>query len=298
MNRTNVANGVEGMAEPELILPEAGYDVVGSIVLYKTRVEEVRQSIRQFLDIPLKTHLVVIDNSPEAVLPEGSPDADRVTYHFARHNHGYGRAHNIALRAAKSRALYSLIMNTDISYSPDVVLRLKDVLDTRPRAGLAAPRICNVDGSLQHVCRKLPTPANFFLRRFLPGAAVSRRLDDDYELRWWAHDSIQDMPYFQGSFLLVRTDLCNQLGGFDQRFFMYGEDIDLCRRMHAVGETLYVPDVSVEHEYRRMSSRGWRGTWIGICNNARYFNKWGWFFDAERRRVNRELTRRLKGVAG
>lgn len=276
-------------------LPGSDYDVVGSIVTFKTDVEEVAAAIRQFQAAPLKSHLCIIDNSPTP-LPLGHLLNDRVTYHFANRNLGYGRAHNIALRASRGRARYSLVMNTDITYEPGVIVRLKEFLDARPGAGLAGPQVRYPDGSLQHVCRLLPTPANMFLRRFLPGSSWTARADAQYELRFWDHKTIANIPYFQGSFVMLRTELGNQLGGFDERFFLYGEDIDLTRRIHEVAETLYVPDVHITHMYRRYSSRSLLGTWYGIQNNVRYFNKWGWFFDRDRRTINRRTVMSLQSV--
>jgi GT2 family glycosyltransferase len=276
-------------------LPAGDYDVVGSVVLFKTDPLEVAQAIRQFLAVPLKTHLCIIDNSPQSAQRSTDFDDPRVSYHFAGANLGYGRAHNIALRAAQGRSRYNVVMNTDITYSPEVVTRLASFMDANTVAGLAAPKVCYPDGSLQYVCRLLPTPANMFLRRFMPNSAWTERADSAYELRWWDHATIANIPYFQGSFLFLRTQLCNSLGGFDERFFLYGEDIDLSRRIHQVAQTLYVPDVSITHQYRRYSNRSLRGTWYGIQNNSRYFNKWGWFFDAERRRVNRKVIANLGG---
>lgn len=267
-------------------LPEHDFDVVGSIVTFKTDLSEVASSIRQFQAVPLKTHLCIIDNSPSP-LPLQHLLNDRISYYYPGSNLGYGRAHNIALRAARGRARYSLVMNTDITYSPAVVTRLKEFMDARPSAGLVGPQVRYPDGSLQHVCRLLPTPANMFLRRFLPGSSWAERADALYELRWWDHDTVANIPYFQGSFIMLRTELCNTLGGFDERFFLYGEDIDLTRRINQVAETLYVPDVHITHQYRRYSNRSLLGTWYGIQNNSRYFNKWGWFFDRERRSINR-----------
>jgi GT2 family glycosyltransferase len=278
-----------------LVLPPETkkYDVVGSIVLYKTALQEVDQAIRQFLAVPLKTHLCIIDNSPTP-LPSSMYADPRLSYSFMNRNLGYGRAHNIALRAAQGRTRYSLVMNTDIAYSPDTVTRLVDFMKTNPQAGLAAPKILYPDGTLQHVCRLLPTPANLFLRRFLPGSRWTHDADSLYELRRWDHDCVANIPYFQGSFMMLQTALCNRVGGFDERFFLYGEDIDLTRRIHAIAETLYVPDVRITHQYRRYSNRSLLGTWYGIQNNCRYFNKWGWFFDPDRQRINRKVLDTLQ----
>lgn len=273
-------------------LPTDGYDVVGSIVLFNTPTDEIARAIEQFLAVPLKTHLCVIDNSPRPL--SFSLGSTAVSYHFPGTNLGYGRAHNLALRAASGKARYNLIMNTDVQYSKSAVLKLFDFLQKHAKAGLAAPKMLNPDGSLQYVCRLLPTPKDFFLRRFMPTSRWTCRSDYNYELRFWDHDSYASLPYFQGSFLMVRTDLCNEIGGFDERFFMYGEDIDLCRRLYSRSETVYVPDAHVLHEYRRYSSKSLRGTWIGIQNNARYFNKWGWFVDKDRARINESVMLHLR----
>jgi GT2 family glycosyltransferase len=274
-------------------LPAKNYDLVGSIVLFKTPREEIEHSIAQFLRVPLRTHLCVIDNSPQQCLLS-EYDPERVSYFFANRNLGYGRAHNIALRAAARHSPYSLVMNTDVTYAPPVVERLVQFLDAHPEAGLAGPKIRYPDGTLQYVCRLLPTPANMFLRRFAPRSTWTARSDARYELRSWDHDTVANIPYFQASYIMLRTELCNGLGGFDERFFLYGEDIDLTRRIHEVAATLYVPDVYVTHEYRRYSNASLRGTWYGIQNNCRYFNKWGWFFDPGRRRINRRVLAALR----
>jgi len=277
-------------------LPEADYDVVGSIVTYKTDLDEVARAIRQFLAVPLKVHLCVIDNSPKP-LPLHHLLESRTSYYYPNRNLGYGRAHNLAIRASRDRARYNLVMNTDITYSPDVVSRLFRFMNANSTAGLAGPQVHYPDGSLQHVCRMLPTPLNMFLRRFLPRSTWTENADARYELRWWNHQTVANIPYFQGSFIMLRTALCNALGGFDERFFLYGEDIDLTRRIHQVAQTLYVPDVHITHEYRRYSNRSLLGTWYGIQNNCRYFNKWGWFFDPERRAINRKLVQALESCS-
>jgi GT2 family glycosyltransferase len=278
-------------------LPDTGYDVVGSIVTYKTDLDELDTAIAQFLAVPLKLHLCVIDNSPTPLPLRRHAGDPRVSYYFANGNLGYGRAHNIALRASRGRSRFNLVMNTDITYSTDVVRRLVSYMDANPGVGLAGPKVRYPDGSLQYVCRLLPTPANMFLRRFLPGSSWTERADALYELRWWDHESFANIPYFQGSCILLRTDLCNELGGFDERFFLYGEDIDLTRRIHEVAQTVYVPDVHITHEYRRYSIRSLLGTWYGIQNNWRYFNKWGWFFDRERGVINQRVIADLNSRA-
>lgn len=283
-----------------IVLPDTDYDLVGSVVLYNTSLAEVEAAVEQFFApsdrAPHKRHLCIIDNSARP-LPRTSFADDRITYHFANRNLGYGAAHNIALRASMGRSRYSLIMNTDVSYSPDVIPKLESFLDSNASVGLAAPRILYPDGTLQAVCRLLPTPLNIFLRRFFPRSRWAAKLDLDYELQWWHHDTIANIPFLSGSFLLARTDLLLSLGGFDERFFLYAEDVDLCRRIHQISATAYVPDAVITHQFRRHNRHSLRGTWHGLVSHVQYFHKWGWFFDRERREINAQTIERLQRSA-
>ena len=278
-------------------VPGTDYDIIGSVVLYNTPPEELTRAIRQFFAIPYadasKRHLCIIDNSPRP-----SPNAffsdERISYHFPNQNLGYGRAHNLAFRASEGRTKYNLIMNTDVNYAPDVIPALHSYLESHPHAGLAAPKILYPDGRLQPVCRLLPTPWNIFLRRFFPTSRLTETMDAEYELQWWPHDEIANIPFLSGSFLLLRSTLLASLGGFDERFFLYAEDVDLCRRVHEVSQTAYIPTALVTHEFRRQNRRSIRCTWHGFVSHAQYFNKWGWLSDASRREINLRTAERLR----
>lgn len=270
-------------------LPDSDYAIVCSAVLFQTPRDEILRNIAQFRkmssELNLKTHLILIDNSPCPALTT-SPEGSDISYFFARQNLGYGRAHNLAIRASQGRTHYNLIMNTDVVYDPQAVGTLKQTLDMHRNAGLAAPKIYYPDGSLQYVCRLLPKPKNVFLRRFFPNLKITKRADYIYELRWWHHNAIADIPFFQGSFLLVRSDILDIVSGFDERFFLYAEDIDMCRRIHQISKTLFIPEARIIHEFRRYSNRSLRGTLYSIRSHCQYFNKWGWFFDKARTEIN------------
>jgi GT2 family glycosyltransferase len=103
-------------------------------------------------------------------------------------------------------------------------------------------------------------------------------------------DLPQDRPSFvptlSGCFLIVRTNLFLRIGGFDERFFMYMEDIDLVRRIGDEAETIYLPSVQVIHAYAKGSYRSWRLLGYHLVSAIQYFNKWGWFIDSDRRMKN------------
>ena len=258
-------------------------DIVASVVLYNTDSDEILRAVRQFSEIPLRKHLIIIDNSPRS-LGEEFENIDHTSYVFVGGNIGYGSGHNIAIRAARTKCRYHLIMNTDIWFDSNVVSELVSFLDDRPSAGLTMPKVMYPDGSLQHLCRLLPTPFDVLGRRFFPHWTSAS--NDRYELRSWGYDEVLNVPFLSGCFMLVRSTILEKLGGFDERYFLYAEDLDLSRRIHAISETLFCPSVSIRHTYRKGTHKTLSGTWYAIVNFARYFQKWGWFFDKERRRIN------------
>jgi GT2 family glycosyltransferase len=89
--------------------------------------------------------------------------------------------------------------------------------------------------------------------------------------------------------MLLRTSALKVVGLFDERFFMYGEDVDLTRRIHEKFITLYYPGATVTHHHARDSDESLKMLWIHCVNLSRYFNKWGWFLDKRRAQINREL---------
>ena len=91
--------------------------------------------------------------------------------------------------------------------------------------------------------------------------------------------------------MLTRVRALNDVGLFDERFFMYPEDIDLTRRINRHYTTMYVPSVNVVHDHRAASYKNHRMMWIHSANMIRYFNKWGWIWDSERREINKKLRR-------
>jgi GT2 family glycosyltransferase len=93
--------------------------------------------------------------------------------------------------------------------------------------------------------------------------------------------------------MLLRTEALKDVGLFDERFFMYPEDIDLTRRMHRKYRTVFYPEVSIVHHHAQSSYVNYRMLLIHIWNLIKYFIKWGWFLDKERREVNKKIAQNL-----
>src|SRR5690606_26243677 len=99
-----------------------------------------------------------------------------------------------------------------------------------------------------------------------------------------------------GCFTLLNLEAVKEVGGYDDRFFMYFEDFDLSRRMHKKYKTIYFPDVSVYHGYEGGANKNFRLFKIFIKSMIAYFNKWGWFFDKERKEINKRTLEQFKSL--
>jgi len=265
------------------------YDIIGSIVAYRNPPEQIRGAITSFLNTGLNVRLYVVDNSPDDRVKELCTD-ERVVYVFNGRNLGFGAAHNIAMKACLGEANYHLILNPDVYFESGVLEKLLDFVRARPEIGVVMPKILNPDGSIQHLCKRLPSPADLIIRRFLPGALkglVKERLAR-YEFRDQDYDTVLSVPVLSGCFMLLNCAALSQVGVFDERYFMYLEDVDLCRRMHEKFKTIYFPEVAIYHGYEKGSYRSFRLMMHHVVSAVRYFQKWGWFSDARRIAINQE----------
>ena len=101
--------------------------------------------------------------------------------------------------------------------------------------------------------------------------------------------------FFLAVLCFFRTSELVSVGGFDERFFLYLEDTDLCRRLGKRTKLVYLPTAIVIHEHQRGSYKSMKMLLIHIRSAIQYFNKWGWFFDRDRSRINNQTLLRLKG---
>lgn len=154
------------------------------------------------------------------------------------------------------------------------------------------PQILYPNNQLQYLCKLLPTPFDLIGRRFFPGflkRLVQKRLNR-YELRHKDYQNIMEVPHLSGCFMLIRADVFQRVGLFDPSFFMYLEDVDFSRRIHACYKTIYYPAVAVYHQYHKGSYKRWKHLKYHVQSAIKYFNKWGWFFDKERKAINRAIS--------
>lgn len=262
-----------------------------SIVLYHPQWEqEVLPLVEELLRVRNLQKLYLLDNSETKAESRNMPmKSAKVRYMHMPENVGYGRAHNVALReSAFAEIPLHLVMNSDIRVKAEDVDAMHDWMLLNPEVGQLMPRVVNPDGSPQYLAKRLPSPLDVFGRRFLPQWMMTKR-NRCYELRDLDLSRPINAPYLSGCFMLLRTKAAVEAGLFDERYFMYPEDIDLTRSIYRNYLTLYYPEWTIVHAHAQASYKNKHMLWIHIQNMCRYFNKYGWFCDRERRMFNHSL---------
>lgn len=264
-----------------------------SIVVHKTPAHQLEKALECLSKSEVET-IFVIDNSPTEELRNTSLKFDKVKY-IKVENRGYGAGHNVALKLAKENgATFHLVMNADIFWNGDVIGPLVEFMERNRDVGLVAPKTDYPDGSIQATSRMLPSPADLFFKRFLPPKMAEKRMNR-YLLKDYDHSFPLNSPYLLGSFLFFRMKALEETGFFDERFFMYPEDIDITRRLHKNWKTIYWPKVAIVHEHQRASQKNLRMFLIHFRNMVKYFNKWGWWKDNQRKYFNSRLEESING---
>ena len=268
--------------------------ITASVVLYNTPKHQLQRLLDCIYNSSVIQHLYIVDNSP-AIVDDPAFHGHRVTYIRAEKNLGYGAGHNIALRKIIDSSELHFVLNPDIHFGPHELEKMVQFMRDDASIGQLMPKVVYEDGSLQYLCKLIPTPGDLFLRRFAAGPLKSllRKRMELFELRFTGYDRIMDVPYLSGCFMLFRTAALRRVGLFDEQFFMYPEDIDITRRMNAEFRTVFFPGATIVHDHARESYKSRRSMWIHVKNLIRYFNKWGWLHDPYRSQVNREILRRL-----
>lgn len=200
--------------------------------------------------------VVVVDNAST----DGSADMVRSEHPGCvlianENNPGYGAAANQGVCACRSR--YILVLNSDTLLAPGALNGLRDYLDHHPRVGIAGPRLLNPDGTLQVSCFPFPGTLGWLLENdpvarimgWIP--TVRRRL-----YCFSPPKRAVAVPWLRGAALAIRREAFKEMNGFDESFFMYFEEVDLCARLWAASwEIHFVPDCEVTHHWHASTSQ-------------------------------------------
>lgn len=268
------------------------FDVAVSIVSYRQPADEIAALLHSVAASERRLHVTVFDNSPDSGL-RGVVEAAGAEYIHSTGNVGFGNGHNVAVQRMLGKAKYFAILNPDVSFRGDVLGDLFCFMEKHPDVGQVMPAIRNPDGSEQRLAKRLPSPSDLLLRRFLGplGARLAPERWARYETRDLDLSVPREIPCLSGCFMFLRGSVLQQVGLFDQRYFLYMEDVDLCRRIGDVSKTVLLPSVAVTHGYHKGSYKNLRLLWLHVRSAVQYFSKWGWFSDPERDARNERTGR-------
>ena len=263
--------------------------LTASIVLYHTKESDILTILNCIKESCIDI-VYIIDNSSDDYFSFLDKQYEKVQY-IRNKNLGYGTSHNIALHeAVKGNSDFHLILNPDIRFSPEIISMLLLYMQEHDDVVYILPKVIYPDGTIQYLCKLLPTPFDLIFRRFIPNKKFTQKLNDRYTLKNSGYDKIINPPCLSGCFMFLRVNTIKENNiFFDERFFMYCEDFDFIRRLHCVGKTIFYPDVSIVHDHAKESYKSKKMLIEHIKSAIKYFYKWGWFFDRERKMMNKQI---------
>lgn len=238
-----------------------------SIIILNYRLRGlVRQCLRGILMAEPRAsyEVIVVDNhSGDGCLEMCAAQFPWVVTVASDANRGFGAGNNLGIAKASGSAI--LVLNPDIALFPGQIDALLACLHTHPRAGIVGPQLCYPDGTTQDSCFRFPRLFSPLYRRTWVGRLpFARRELDRFLMRDYHRTVPQSVDWLMGACLLLRRAALNEVGRFDERFFMYFEDLDLCRRSWQLGwEVWYVPAARLVHYHQRQSAEhgGFSALW-------------------------------------
>ena len=224
-------------------------------------------------DSPL-IEIIVVDSASE----DGSMDMVRRKYPQAlilpqKENIGFTRGNNIGL--AHARAPYFLLLNPDTELGDDALLQMLDYMDQHPDVGILGPRTLNTDGSHQSTRRRFPTLMTGLFESAWLSAYAPASVETRYRMLDTADDAILEADWVQGSAMMVRRELYAAIGGLDEGFVMYSEELDWCKRAKAAGwKVVYHGQALITHHGGKSSQQAAAFQQIQFhTSKLRYFRK-------------------------
>lgn len=240
----------------------------------ETQLRECLQSIYAGTEA-ISFEIFVIDNASS----DGSVEMVRALFPEVillanQRNRGFAAANNQAIRLAAGR--YVILLNPDTVIHRGALETMVQFMDGRPEAGVIGCKLLNADGSVQHSIRRFPTfSVALHDSTILGRLSLFRERVSDFKMKDFTFDSVTEVDATCGAALLVRKDLLGEVGPLDEGYFIFIEEMDLCRRIRARGHKIYfVPDAVITHlggESRRQNSN--ELVMVGQRSLMRYFTK-------------------------
>jgi GT2 family glycosyltransferase len=220
-----------------------------SVVVYKTPTIELEQAFKFIPDgleeVGYEVH--ILDNANDGKLKSWCKK-NHYGYHYLGRNVGFGKGHNEIFKRAYQKNTTYLFLNPDIEIKGSAIKKALAFLKKNPRVGLLSPKLLNTDGSIQLACRFIPSPFTIIKRFVFKSAA------DAFPLSAYKDNFLA--PFIHGACFFVRGDFFKSLGGFDERYFMYMEDLDLCRMIQSKKlSVMLFNEVTAIHHHQKGSAK-------------------------------------------
>ena len=231
----------------------------------------------------LNTEILIVDNASH----DGTVEMLRAEFPAVRviansANLGFTRANNQALALAQGRYLF--LLNPDTELRADALQKMFEYAEQNPRVGIIGPQLFYGDGSIQSSRRRFPTRVTAFLEStILQQWFPQNRTLTQFYMRDTRDDETQPVDWINGSAMFVRRQVYDQVGGFDEAFFMYSEELDWCRRAKNAGwQIVYLPSAQITHYEGKSSEQvvAQRDIYFH-SSKIRYYNKYHGVFFAE-----------------
>lgn len=251
-----------------------------TIVAYKNYndIKMALNSIEKYTDKTIKKKIYIIDNGAKYSLDNEIKEFKNyisnykdVQYIDTKENLGFGRGHNYIIDNLNSE--YHAIVNPDILLIEDSFSSILMYMNKNNDVGMCIPKIIDEDGNLQKVYREEITLWDMIVRFFFKN--IFKKRFEHHTMQNKDYTKPFQVPFGQGSFLVVKTELFKELNGFDDRYFMYMEDADLCKRVNQVSKLMYFPNTQVIHKWERGSHKNIKLLKYHIKSMILYFKKWG-----------------------
>lgn len=213
------------------------------------------------------------DYKTEYLIRESFPDAVFIP---TRENVGYSKAVNLAIRNSNPKSKYLFVLNADIIAKEEAVNKIFGFMERNQDVGISGPQLLNFDNSVQDSCFKFYTPKIILYRRtFFRNFSFSKKLLEDFLMKNHDHNLTQPVEWLMGSALFVRRSALEKAGLMDERFFMYFEDVDWCRRFWKNGcRVIYFPEAKMAHYHGKQSTESKKYALIHIISAIKYFTKY------------------------
>lgn len=249
------------------------YDYTASLVLYNNEYEDYKNIIDYFENTKDKCLLIIIDNSKNGLHKIESFNKN-IEYIKTNKNLGYGSGQNIALKKIIDKSLFHFLLSPDLLV-PDEFYK-KSINYVKHNQILAfAPKILNYDFSIQQNIKNFPNPINLIIRSL----SIFKKLEPVFNKNYVDIDKLYSKKDIKvncvsGSCIGIDTRVIKKIGFFDERYFMYLEDVDFCLRIVREFNIYYIPKFLVIHKHNASSKKNIKYWIIHVISAIKYFYKW------------------------